>query len=95
MKKEIQESSKAEYKLKVKYAVNQCLFKELKTLQEGHSKISHVCYKLFETQSYIKNNILNNYEVSLLFALRSRTANAFQANFPYNAARNIVFSVTN
>ena len=82
--KEIQESSKSEYKLKVKYAVNQCLFKELKTLQEGHSKISHVCYKQFETQSYMKNHILNNHEVSLLFALRSRTASAFKANFPYN-----------
>ena len=83
--KEIQGSSKAEYKLKVKSAIKQCVFKELKTLQEGHSKISNICYNKFETQSYMKNQTLNNHEVSLLFALRSRTARAFKANFPYHA----------
>ena len=74
---QIQVSSKAEYKIKVKHAVKQYVFWKLKTLQEGHSKISAICYKTFKT-----NHTLNNHEISLLFSLRSRTARAFKANFP-------------
>ena len=69
----------------MKSAVKKCVFDKLEKLQEGHSKISHICYKNFKVQSYMTNHTLNNHEVSLLFSLRSRTASIFKANFSYNA----------
>ena len=56
-------------------------FDKLKQTQAGHSKISHICYKYFLTQEYLKSHKLNNYEVSLLFSLTSRTARDFECNF--------------
>ena len=82
---EIQASTKAEVKVKVKCAVNKYVFDKLKKLQEGPSKIIHICYKNFKVQSYMTSHTLNNHELSLLFSLRSRTASIFKANFPYNA----------
>ena len=71
--------------MKVKHAVKKYVVGKLKKLQEGHNKISAFCYKTFETQRYLTNHTLNNHEISLLFSLRSRTARAFKANFPYHA----------
>ena len=71
--------------MKVKHAVKKYVFGKLKKLQEGHNKMSAFCYKTFETQRYLTNHTLNNHEISLLFSLRSRTARAFKANFPYYA----------
>ena len=82
---EIQACTKSEFKIKVKSAVKEYVFDKLKKLQEGHSKISNICYKNFKVQNYMTNHTLNNHEVSLLFSLRSRTASIFKANFPYNA----------
>ena len=82
--KEIIGKSKSEHKSLVKDNIKQHVFDKLKKLQLGHSKISHIKYKTFETQKYLTNHKLNNHEVSLLFSLRSRTAREFKANFPYN-----------
>ena len=56
-------------------------FDKLKQTQTGHSKVSHICYKPFQTQEYLKSHKLNNYEVSLLFSLPPRTARDFKCNF--------------
>ena len=36
----------------------------------------------FEVQSYLKTHKMNNYKVSLLFALRSKSSKHFKSNFP-------------
>ena len=74
----IMSESKYNYKKEVKTT-----FEKLKQTQAGHSKISHLCYKSFQTQEYLKSHKLNNHEVSLLFSLRSRTARDFKGNFPF------------
>ena len=68
----------------MKRSIKDHVFSKLKNLQKEHSKISQISYQTFEAQGYLKDHKLNNHEVSLLFALRSRTAREFKANFPYN-----------
>ena len=63
------------------------MFEDLKSAQKEHSKISNICYQTFKVQDYLKTHILNNHEVSLLFALHSRTFKYFKANFPFNSEK--------
>ena len=80
---EIQIKSKCEYKSQVKHKIKEHVFKNLKTQQTKHSKISNICYNSLKSQEYLRTHMLNNHEVSLLFSLRSRTSREFKANFPY------------
>ena len=45
-----------------------------------HIKVREICYKTFKTQEYMNSHVLTNYEVSLLFALRSRTFRNVKTN---------------
>ena len=80
----IQSESKLVYKNRVKKHIRMYMLSELKKKQEGHNKISNICYNDLKTQEYLKTHMLNNHEVFLLFSLRSRNAKQFKANFPYN-----------
>ena len=80
---EIMKQTKCQFRSKIKRKLRDNMFKVLKNEQKGHSKISHICYSTFKVQEYLKTHIMNNHEVSLLFALRSRSAKSFRANFPF------------
>ena len=43
--------------------------------------MKHIRYEKLETQPYLKSHLFSNEENHLLFALRSRTARIFRANF--------------
>ena len=79
---EIKEMSKGGYKKEIKEKIKQKAFQKLKETQQTHSKVCNICYYEFKTQPYMKSHILSNHEVSLLFALRSRTIRNIKRNFP-------------
>ena len=60
------------------------MFIDLNLIKETHSKEQNIQYKTFETQEYMKNNNLTNNEVSLLFAMRTRTMRSVKNNFGMN-----------
>ena len=56
-----------EYKAHIKDKINKAAFKYLKKLQNQHIKVKHIVYEKLEVQSYIKNPILKNEEISHIF----------------------------
>ena len=79
--------TKTEFKSRTSSILKNHMFECLKNEQKEHSKISNICYKTFKVQDYLKTHMMNNHEVSLLFALRSRTSRLFKANFPFNVEK--------
>ena len=75
---EIRSKSKSENEIHIKNKIQQHVFRNLKQMQSEHSKIHDMCYQTFKTQDYMKTHILNNHEVSLLFALRSNASKYFK-----------------
>ena len=53
----------------------------LKNIQQKHTKVKDIKYEELKTQQYLKSPLFSNSETSLLYALRSRTADIFKANF--------------
>ena len=49
--------------------------------QQTHTKLKDIKYEELKTQTYLKSPLFSNSETSLLYALRSRTADNFKANF--------------
>ena len=80
--------TKSQYKTKVKTCLRKHMFSELKKEQREHSKINTIEYETFQTQEYLKTHLMDNHEISLLFALRSKTTRACKANFPFNSNKN-------
>ena len=81
----IKNCTKNQCKVLVKTSLRNHMFSELKTVQTGHSQIKSIKYPTFNTQEYLKTHMMNNHEVSLLFALRSKTVKGFKVTFPFNA----------
>jgi hypothetical protein len=81
----IQNCTKSQFKVMVKTSLKSHIFSELKKEQAGHSKIKTIKYPIFQSQEYLKTHMMNNHEVSLLFALRSKTVKQFKANFPFHS----------
>ena len=54
----------------------------LQDIQKNHSKVKHIKYTQLRTQAYLKSALFSNDDVKLVFALRTRTAEQFKANFP-------------
>lgn len=84
----IEQSSKADFKSKVKAKITQAALEYLKAKQQGHSKVKSIKYQKLQTQHYIKSPLFNNNEVNLLHALRSRMVNT-KANFPSKYQNNL------
>ena len=79
----IKKYNKCEFKSIIKRLLGKHMFKDLRKEQQKHSKIRNICYPKFEVQEYLKTHQMTNHEVSLLFALRSRTSKYFKGNFPF------------
>ena len=75
---------RSEYKKLIKDRVRQKVFEDLKAIQSSHSKVKDIFYDTFKIQEYMKNHILTNHEISLLFSLRSRTMRSVVNNFGRN-----------
>ena len=65
----VRNETKLQFKSRVKKHIEMHMFSELKRQQEGHSKISHICYKQLKTQEYLKSHMFNNHEAFLLLSL--------------------------
>ena len=70
-----------QYKTIVKKKVREATLKHLKDIQQSHSKIKDIKFKELKTQHYLRSPFFSNSEISLLYALRSRTEEKFKANF--------------
>ena len=84
---EIKKETKVEFKSRIKKLLRVNFFEDLKNAQKEHSKIRNICYQTFKVQDYLKTHILNNHEVSLLFALQSIASKYFKANFPFHSEK--------
>ena len=73
--------TKLQYKTMIKKKIRQKVFENLKTVQQSHSKVKDIIYNTFKIQDYMNNHILTNHEISLLFALRSRSVRNVANNF--------------
>ena len=69
------------FKKKVKAKMRDVALTYLKNLQQTHSKIKDIKYEKLKIQDYLKSPLFSNSETSLLFSLRSRTAETFKANY--------------
>ena len=68
----------------IKTKVRKAAFEELENMKNSHEKVKENKYKnLKRPQEYMVSSMLTNEEVSLLFALRSRTVREIKENFPY------------
>jgi hypothetical protein len=77
--------SKFEYKKNIKNKIRQRVFEELKQVKDTHSKVRNIQYESFEIQEYMKNSVLTNQEISLLFSMRSKTMRSVKTNFGITA----------
>ena len=73
---------KSAFKNIVKRKVKAAAFSVLKELQSSHIKISSIKFTSFETQPYLKSQVLRLDESSTLFNIRANTVNGFKACFP-------------
>jgi hypothetical protein len=76
----IKAESKNVFKNRIKKHIIKEAFDQLKETQKGHVKVKDICYEKFAMQEYMKTHMLTNQEVSLLFALRSRSVKGIKAN---------------
>merc|ERR1719300_603417 len=74
--------SKNSFKKFVKSKIRSAALSYLLELQQKHSKVKHIKYTQLKTQAYLKSQLFSNDDVKLIFALRTRTAEQFKANFP-------------
>ena len=79
----IAQMPEAEYKKLVKKAVYDTAFNQLQLLKESHSKVRENIYSdLKHMQPYFSNIKLSNRQISIMFALRSKTIRNIKSNFP-------------
>ena len=69
------------FQKKVKAKMRDVALTYLKNLQQTHSKIKDIKYEKLKIQDYLKSPLFSNSETSLLYSLRSRTAETFKANY--------------
>ena len=69
------------FKTTVKTKVREAALTYLKNIQQKHTKVKDIKYEELKTQQYLKSPLFSNSETSLLYALKSRTADIFKANF--------------
>ena len=77
----VESSGKDFYRKTIRNKIREAALKYLQAKQQTHSKVKNIKYTGLETQDYLKSPIFSNEETSLLFALRTRTARSFKANF--------------
>ena len=79
----ITQMHETEYKKLIKRNVYETAFNELQQLKESHSKVRDNSYTdLQHMQPYFSNRRLSNKQMSIMFALRSKTIRNIRANFP-------------
>ena len=72
--------SKNMFKKYIKNKIRDAAFKYLKNEQEQKSKVKNIKYTKFKIQKYLKSGLFSNYEVEILFKLRSRNIDV-KSNF--------------
>ena len=78
---EIMKTSKQRFKTIVKQKVQNKTLNYLKELKTKHSKMQSLHYDSFEFASYLKSPYFKSCDMSLLFALRTRTVRGIRSDF--------------
>ena len=81
---EAKTTARYEFKKNIENKARKRVFEDLNKIKESHSKVKNIHYKTFESQEYMKSSSLTNNEISLLFAMRSRTMRSVINNFGNN-----------
>jgi hypothetical protein len=69
---EIFSTPKSEYKIKMKYLINQAAFKYFLSVKETHSKLNDITYKKVQIQPYLITKKISNKNKQLGYKLRSK-----------------------
>ena len=70
-----------DYKNIIKSAVRKAAFAHLLDLQQGHSKYKTVEHTSLKMQSYLNDHTMSPDDISLLFAMRTRTVRTIRSDF--------------
>ena len=76
----IKKMTKIKFKKFLKGKINEAAFKYLNNIKSSHSKVKHIIYENFKTQSYLLDTKFTTNEKQLLFRLRTRMTNV-KCNF--------------
>ena len=77
----VESTSKEAYRGIVNKKIREWDLKYLQNKQQTHSKVKDIVYAKPETQQFLKSPLVTNENTSLLFSLRTKTAQPFRANF--------------
>ena len=88
--------SKFRFQAKVRKAVREKAFDDLVQLKNTHKKVKHINFTEFKMQSYLKSELLSNYEAKFLVHSRSRMmpvrsnyGNSFTGTFCHICKKNL------
>ena len=73
--------SKSDFEILVKRAVRKAAFEHLSQIQQGHSKYKAVRHNDLRMQPYMIDQTMNPDDISLLFALRTKTVRNIRSVF--------------
>ena len=77
----IQNMDNTLYKTLIKSTVRKAAFAHLLEVQQGHSKYRDVKHKTFKMQEYMCDSTMNPDDISLLFAMRTKTVRNIRSDF--------------
>ena len=77
----IRNISKYEHHKEVKSKIRKAAFKHLQQLQQTHSKVRNIKYHSMKMQQYMSAPNMTIEDISLLFALRTRTVRGIRSDF--------------
>ena len=78
---QIEKMGTVDYKNIIKSAVRKAAFAHLLDLQQGHSKYKTVEHTSLKMQSYLNDHTMSPDDISLLFAMRTRTVRTIRSDF--------------
>ena len=73
--------SRTDYESLIKGAVRKAAFEHMLLIQQSHCKYKQVAHKTFRIQPCMVDHTMNADDISLLFALRTRTVRNIRNNF--------------
>ena len=73
--------SKSDFEILVKRAVRKAAFEHLSQIQQGHSKYKAVRHNDLRMQPYMIDQTMDPDDISLLFALRTKTVRNIRSDF--------------
>ena len=77
----IKSESKSQFKSHIKKKIREAALKELKLIQNTHTKVRDIKYETFKVQPYLNSHMFTNNMVQVLFNMRSSMTKNIKSNF--------------